>query len=318
MELQTYCALNETRECFLGLEVTAGDFSYSSLSREGALTVNPSGGLWLKPFRGIPGSGTTAPVDLMFLDKTCRVVELVESFPATSPSALIPAVESVLVLPEHSILLSETRVGDQVVLGVTEEMQRRLERRYTAADASDGSRRMELSVAKSIGRMVRELVGAGLRSEAKSPGSRPTRENPTPEQENGQSTLGKKRPQTWWRRDMRGANRAPVAGLQAYYWDGLPPQPRDVRDVSSTGLYVVTDDRWYPGTLILMTLQDKDALDEAREQAIAVNVRAVRWGADGVGLQFIPANDGTETQQESYGKGAGRKEIEEFLRRMTK
>jgi hypothetical protein len=60
-----------------------------------------------------------------------------------------------------------------------------------------------------------------------------------------------------------------------------------IRNISFSGLYVVTEERWYPGTLVLMTLQRNDLGEEMAERSIAVQTRAVRWGPDGVGLQFI-------------------------------
>ena len=109
MELRMYCAYNQTRECFLGLEVTAGDFSYKALGMEGALSLNPNEGLWLTPFRGLPDSGVTAPLDLIYLDKECRVVDLVESFPVLHKNPSRPIAESLLMLPAHSIASSETQ-----------------------------------------------------------------------------------------------------------------------------------------------------------------------------------------------------------------
>ena len=53
---------------------------------------------------------------------------------------------------------------------------------------------------------------------------------------------------------------------------------------------MVTEERWYPGTLVLMTLQRTDRGEELAERSIAVQSRAVRWGPDGVGLQFILAD----------------------------
>src|SRR5581483_2127397 len=102
-------------------------------------------------------------------------------------------------------------------------------------------------------------------------------------------------PKTWfqrlWSHDLRRSVRKRVDGLAAYYWNGLPPSPHHVRDISSSGLYLLTEDRWYPGTVILMTLQDKNSHDSSGEHAIPVRVRAVRLGHDGVGLQFVVEND---------------------------
>src|SRR5208282_6858817 len=54
MESQTICAYNQTRECFLGLKVKAGDLSSTHVSELMLEKPMKSGeGLWMKPFRGI-------------------------------------------------------------------------------------------------------------------------------------------------------------------------------------------------------------------------------------------------------------------------
>jgi hypothetical protein len=77
---------------------------------------------------------------------------------------------------------------------------------------------------------------------------------------------------------------------------------------------VVTEERWYPGTLVLMTLQRTEVGEAKMERSISVHSRAVRWGNDGVGLQFILKS------AVSLGQGRGalvdavdKKELERFL-----
>ena len=61
-ELRTHCAYNQTRECFLGLEVTATELSYAGLEERLAERELRSGeGLWLNPFHGIPMTGLLVP-----------------------------------------------------------------------------------------------------------------------------------------------------------------------------------------------------------------------------------------------------------------
>jgi hypothetical protein len=76
----------------------------------------------------------------------------------------------------------------------------------------------------------------------------------------------------------------------------------------------VTEERWYPGTLVLMTLQRNDVGEEMQERSISVQSRAVRWGPDGVGLQFVLPDDldrrrGPEMQLDS----ASRRDFDRFL-----
>ena len=82
MESRRLCAYNQTRECFLGLEVAAADLSLAEpqgLCWEVALKSGE--GLWMAPFRGIPETNMRVPLDLIYLDEDCRVIEVVESFP---------------------------------------------------------------------------------------------------------------------------------------------------------------------------------------------------------------------------------------------
>jgi len=123
MESQKLCAYNQTRECFLGLDVTAADLSYASLKELVATLALKSGeGLWLNPFKGIPEAGIRMPLDLVYLDENCRVIDAVESFPTFRVSPSRPPAVSVLVLPTHSVYSSQTQPGDLMVLCMAEEI----------------------------------------------------------------------------------------------------------------------------------------------------------------------------------------------------
>ena len=55
MELRRLCAYNQTRECFLGLEVAVADLSSADLKLLlEKLALKSGEGLWMAPFRGIP------------------------------------------------------------------------------------------------------------------------------------------------------------------------------------------------------------------------------------------------------------------------
>ena len=55
--------------------------------------------------------------------------------------------------------------------------------------------------------------------------------------------------------DRRRAYRRHVPGMVAHYYTGGPPTPHEIADISMTGLYLLTEDRWMPDTMIRMTLQ---------------------------------------------------------------
>ena len=85
----------------------------------------------------------------------------------------------------------------------------------------------------------------------------------------------------------RRAQRHIEPRLVAFYWDGAAPQPRYIRDVSNTGFYLLTDQRWYPGTLITMTLQRTEKSDDGSKSSIAVQAKVIRLGEDGVAVAFV-------------------------------
>ncbi|HTW61151.1 MAG TPA: PilZ domain-containing protein [Terracidiphilus sp.] len=321
MESRTHCAYNQTRECFLGLEVTAADLSYAGIVELMAtITLRSGEGLWIVPFRGVPATGLPAPLDLIYLDEDCRVIDLVESFPTFRVSSSSPRAASVLVLPVHSIYSSQTQVGDQLVLCIAEEMEQRLERITNLR--GDPAATIQSAV------LLREKPlwsgGPGLleleKRAKEDPGlARRTHEMPLVQPGEAPSRPPRTWLERWWSPDPRKAPREIVPGLAAYYWNGAAPEAHGIRDISSSGMYVVTEERWYPGTLVLMTLQRTDCGDEIEERSIAVQSRAVRWGNDGVGLKFVlPEEKDLKRGHNMLAEGVDKKALERFLQKLKK
>lgn len=84
----------------------------------------------------------------------------------------------------------------------------------------------------------------------------------------------------------RGGVRILASDLDASYPTGSGEKLVRVRDVSSTGLYILTDDRWAPGTRFTLTVQ-KWTLQQKAQPALRLEVRVVRHGKDGAGLAFV-------------------------------
>jgi uncharacterized protein len=354
MESRKLCAYNQTRECFLGLEVDGVDLPLAKLKdRIVSLTLKSGEGLWLAPFRGLPEWGIRVPLDLLYLDKDGRVIDVVESYPVFRVSASTPQPASVLALPTHSIYSSQTQAGDQLVLCAAEEMQQRLERFTGNGGASSSAQGSTVAApAPAAAAVNRTASGAALASvEAPQraskagvvqsavllrekplwsggPGvleleNRSEEDDPQPRQTHLmgliQPEMKDVRPprgwlERWWSPDPRKAPREQAPGLAAYYWTGGAPEAHEIRDISSTGLYVVTEERWYPGTLVLMTLQVSAFGEEVEERTICVHSRAVRWGKDGVGLQFVLQ----KSSDDSPMAAADRKALDRFLQRLRK
>ncbi|MGA2671602.1 MAG: PilZ domain-containing protein [Terracidiphilus sp.] len=277
METRKFCVYNQTRESFLSLGVAVSDTRSADVKEMiEKLALRFDEGLWLVPSRGIPTVGLHSPLDLVYLDEEYRVIGMIESFPAFHIAPLSRPAASVLALPAHTIYTSQTQTDDHLVICLAEDMEARLREEHTKSQQPV------------------EVNGFNLGAD-------------------GMNSL-RKRFEKWFSADNRKAKRFPSPQLAAYYWTGAAPVEHTIRDISSTGLFLLTDERWYPGTLVRMTLQRTDPVEEGVDRAIAVNSRAVRWGDDGVGLQFVLP----EPQDQRRGSnplidGVDRKTLEKFL-----
>jgi hypothetical protein len=59
-----------------------------------------------------------------------------------------------------------------------------------------------------------------------------------------------------------------------------------IRELSTRGLYLVTRDRWPVGAEVKMNLQPIGRSDANTLGPVTVRMKVIRWGSDGVGLEF--------------------------------
>jgi hypothetical protein len=88
-------------------------------------------------------------------------------------------------------------------------------------------------------------------------------------------------------RNQRKSPRYLAPRLVAFFFDGGPPAPHCIRDVSLTGMYLLTAQRWYPGTVLTVILQRTDKVETGAKKSIAVQARVIRSMDDGVALRFV-------------------------------
>lgn len=102
----------------------------------------------------------------------------------------------------------------------------------------------------------------------------------------------------WLLQDTEEPRRAPRS-LQpeviVHYWDGSAPEGRQLRDISQTGAYILTSERWYLGTIVRIILQGFRPNPRAdgsipTAASICVAARVVRHGSDGVAVEFALRN----------------------------
>lgn len=117
--------------------------------------------------------------------------------------------------------------------------------------------------------------------------------------------------------NQRRSKRFATPNLVAYYWTGGAPYSYHVGDISATGLFLLTKERWAPGTLIQMTLQPQDGRVNSTETSICILSEVVRWGENGAGFNFVLSDYENVLD---YGimpsEATDRKSVERFLHKI--
>jgi uncharacterized membrane protein (UPF0127 family) len=254
METRRFCVYNQTSECFLSLGVTPAETMRSQFkSLVGRHMQSYDEGLWVVPSSEVHtfNIGASAPLDLVYLDRNCQVIHVMESLHKIRMAPMKPDAASVLALPAHTIYSSQTQPGDQLVICEAGEME------FQLGSTPGLERTFEMSAfdapARSTNSIARWLPRVPFKER---------REN---------------RRQVWPR-------------LVAHDWDGAELVVHGIRDASATGLYLLTEKRWPLGALVWMTLQRTDISDDCAESSITVQMKVTRWGTDGVGLEFLAAD----------------------------
>jgi hypothetical protein len=279
------------------------------------LSIKADAGLWLTPFRGVPATKGLTPVDLIYLDEDNRVLQAIESFPnhAIEPTREQPA--SALVLAGHTIFSTQTQPGDMLLICIADEMEERLARSSNGAGLNTATRGS--AEAKSSFAAVAEPSSEIDQATELQVAQQRLAEKDGVEIDAVQNASWFIRFLRWLSTDRRGSKRHPLPGLVAYYWTGGAPQAFHIADISTNGLYLLTDERWFPGTMILMTLQRTNTDGDDPDDFISVLTKVIRWGTDGVGLSFVPSNTVDLNSGEALPEtGVGKKALHRFIQRV--
>lgn len=114
--------------------------------------------------------------------------------------------------------------------------------------------------------------------------------------------------------DPRSAARRKSPPLVAYFWDGGCPVAHPVKNISPTGFYLETTERWLMGTLVMMTLQRTVSDSSLSNCTIIVMSKVVRHGEDGVGFAFVLLDPPDSLRELGpVSQPADRKSLDKFL-----
>jgi len=317
-ENRKYCVYNQSRESFLSLGVVMADSAAKQLrALLEDFSVKPDSGLWLSPFRGMPATKGLTPVDVIYLDEDNRVIQAIESFPNYAIETAREQPFSALILASHTIFSSQTQPGDTLLICYADEMEDRL-------GSSTRSNRLSSQASSSGHFGSAQAVVAEPPPETTRATELFTAHQKLIEKESFESEASSTASASWFIRflrwlstDRRASKRHPLPGLVAYYWTGGAPQAFHIADISNVGLYLLTDERWFPGTMILMTLQRTNTDGDDPDDFISVLTKVIRWGSDGVGLTFVPSNTVDLNSGEPLpDTGVGKKALQRFIQRV--
>lgn len=106
---------NRTRQTFVATEVVVAD-TYTrrliGLLGKTRRWARPGRGLWIIPSCGVYTIGMLFPIDLVFIDRDCRVVSMQEFVRPFRISRVCLKATSVLEFPPYTIHRSGTEIGD--------------------------------------------------------------------------------------------------------------------------------------------------------------------------------------------------------------
>lgn len=265
----------------------------------GRTVMQPGAGLWLNPCIGAPHVEGVPPFDLVCIDQNSRVTEQYESFQTGTFVLFLPRTTSAMIFPARAIAASQTEAGDQLDIAMKDER---------------GLDAVEEAAASAAPVTVPTQEEAAPTKPAESDWGSAPEEEPAARTEKKKDTLGL-RFLRWLVPDRRKSERQPAPNLTARRWAGDQMYKYAVEDVSKTGVYIVTDERPFPGTIFMLTLSKKPKGRGGEEETLTVQAKVARWGQDGLGLQFVAAEEsGSHKLDQPMEGGATAAQIQKFLK----
>jgi len=286
MANSTLCACDQTRKSRVCEKIQHVDPSQTQFDvfAESLAHIAESG-IWLNPYSGIPGVPGLPAIEVLLLDRNSVVIDCLPELPENGLDDGDARVVSALFLPSSSISDAQIRVGDQITIcNLETKMEWQPDQTGTHAGARECQCLQDESKSKdSVERAGQVQAAIQNMQEAEEKAAADASNAPSKKSFRDRLISWMKGENVQRRRGLR--NQYPK--LVAYYWTGASPKAFRIGDISPTGFYLITEDRWVLGTQILMTLQREEGDAEDHNNSITVPSKVIRCGADGVGFEFI-------------------------------
>jgi len=275
-------------------------------------------GVWLNPFRGIPQVSRIPDLDVVFIDEHHRVLQCIEHYERAAGSMTQVEADSALILPAGGVKQARIESGDQ--LKFSDSVTGQLWADQVAGLSDDEVEpNAEGTVEIDSGAHGEREDHQSSRRQAQPPSENWRKDQPEPEPEPTAFkralawVFGVKRPSA----DRRKGERRAIPGLVAFFWTGGAPKPYRVSNISTEGFYLLTEERWTPGTRILVSLQILNPKSQEVEAMISVQSKVVWHGADGTGFAFA-SEAGDENRGFNVANAEELVQLQKFLNRIRK
>jgi hypothetical protein len=236
--------------------------------------LHASAGVWAAPFQAIAFVPRLAAYDIVYLNANERIVELCELDPGAAYPAYTQTPASILLLPPKTIATTEMKVGDKLVFYVPSE--------------PGGTPSQELIAAATSGKPAAEVAqGAPVDPASFVP---PLPLPPAPPPPSKSPLLRLLRwvdPKLVTPPELRASARRTSPDLVAYSWAKGIAASYPVGDLSSTGIYLLTEERWPIGEQVTLVLQREGPIESDLRRQVTMHSEVVRYGDQGIGLRFL-------------------------------
>jgi len=117
-------AFNQTRQSSLATELALADTHWTRL--RGLLGLRPDdfrngSGLWILPCHGVHTLGMAFPIDVIYLDKTLKVIDIQQNVKPWRFTPIRRRASSVLELPCHTVAETKTDIGDTIEITLSKD-----------------------------------------------------------------------------------------------------------------------------------------------------------------------------------------------------
>ena len=244
------------------------------------LPAHAGNGVWMGPFEQIPHVQGFAPYDLIFLDSQMRVLHFAEMKPEDQFPSVSDQTASMLMLPYGSLAAVELVRGEALIF-------------YIPDSPGEPPSPARLAAAEPAPGAIMKRGRSGTHNPVQgpvtpsNPGATDAQQPEPPKEPRIRRFLRWIDPTLVSPPEMRISVRRPSPELVAYIADAGGPQLFRIGDISSSGIYLLTEKRWQIGERFQLTLQREGPPQEDSHAVVKVDAETVRLGLEGIGMRFL-------------------------------